>query len=332
MQVRVFLAFLALSLVAHASLFPAEHKREHSRIARRAGDNISNASLKKRCKPRPTPSLVSTSVVHTTKASTQSAKPKPTSTQHTTAKSSVSKPAPSPASKPASSGNVVTSGISGLLEATSPKCGASGATKGITATSGPNGAQSWLNCGVDGSGWQPPPVTVDQLIVADLDQAITEPGTPFKACAPYISLFKQYGAEFNIPPILIASIAMQESTCNPHAVGGAGEQGLMQITKDKCGGAPGGDCQNPDYNIKTGASFFSSLLKDNNDNVLTTIGQYNGWKIGLTVAEATAAAHTSCCRCQQNLDYLQDLLNGWIMNIDPTAQNLGQYHNLDVCG
>ncbi len=46
-----------------------------------------------------------------------------------------------------------------------------------------------------------------------------------------------------VPPIIIASIAMQESSCNPHTVGGGGEQGLMQITKDKCGGAPGGNCQ-----------------------------------------------------------------------------------------
>lgn len=36
---------------------------------------------------------------------------------------------------------------------------------------------------------------------------------------------------------------MQESSCNPGTVGGAGEQGLMQITKDKCGGAPGGNCK-----------------------------------------------------------------------------------------
>lgn len=36
---------------------------------------------------------------------------------------------------------------------------------------------------------------------------------------------------------------MQESSCNPHTVGGGGEQGLMQITRDKCGGAPGGNCQ-----------------------------------------------------------------------------------------
>ena len=43
--------------------------------------------------------------------------------------------------------------------------------------------------------------------------------------------------------MLVASIAMQESTCNPKVQGGGGEQGMMQITKDKCKGAPGGDCK-----------------------------------------------------------------------------------------
>lgn len=48
-----------------------------------------------------------------------------------------------------------------------------------------------------------------------------------------------------VPPIMLASFAMQESSCNPATVGGAGEQGLMQITKDKCGSAPGGNCKDP---------------------------------------------------------------------------------------
>lgn len=55
-----------------------------------------------------------------------------------------------------------------------------------------------------------------------------------------------------VPPIVIASFALQESSCNPDTVGGAGEQGLMQLTKDKCGGAPGGNCKEP-------VSFLSSM-------------------------------------------------------------------------
>lgn len=66
-----------------------------------------------------------------------------------------------------------------------------------------------------------------------------------------------------VPAIFLASIAMQESSCDPNKTGGAGEQGLMQITKvsrtaqilprphrltrfqDKCGDAPDGNCKEP---------------------------------------------------------------------------------------
>jgi soluble lytic murein transglycosylase-like protein len=85
-----------------------------------------------------------------------------------------------------------------------------------------------------------------------------------------------------VPPILIASIAMQESTCNPNTVGGAGEQGLMQLTKDKCTQAPGGNCKDPNYNIQTGSKFFADSLKANGGDLLHTIGGYNGWPQKMT--------------------------------------------------
>ena len=44
---------------------------------------------------------------------------------------------------------------------------------------------------------------------------------------------------------MLAAFAMQESTCNADTVGANGEQGLMQLTADKCGGAPGGNCKDP---------------------------------------------------------------------------------------
>ena len=87
----------------------------------------------------------------------------------------------------------------------------------------------------------------------------------------------------SVPPIIVASIAMQESTCNVHEVGGGGEQGIMQISKDKCGGAPGGNCQDPDFNIRTGVAFFAQTLSDNGGNLLLTLGNYNGWPKGMTV-------------------------------------------------
>ncbi|RPD74292.1 lysozyme-like protein, partial [Lentinus tigrinus ALCF2SS1-7] len=220
---------------------------------------------------------------------------------------------------------------SGLIRISDSSCGSPGATKDITATHGPNGNIDWFNCGVDGSGWRPPMVTVDDIVTVDLDDAVKQSGSPFKACEPYISTFKKYANEHGLPPILIASIAMQESTCNPHTVGGGGEQGLMQITKDKCGGAPGGNCQDVDFNIKTGTAFFASVLKDNGGSLLKTIGNYNGWPSGMTIGSATAARHSQCCLCQNNLDYLQQTMNGWLLNKDPYANHMGKYFNLDDC-
>jgi membrane-bound lytic murein transglycosylase MltF len=91
---------------------------------------------------------------------------------------------------------------------------------------------------------------MDQLKVA----ALTTSGQ-FAPCGPYIEKFKQYGAQYGsesgheqvesrtdwpVPPILLASFAMQESTCNQWATGGSGEAGLMQIALVNCGDAPGG--------------------------------------------------------------------------------------------
>ena len=64
-------------------------------------------------------------------------------------------------------------------------------------------------------------------------------------CQIYKRLIANFFFRRIVPSIILASFAMQESSCNPETVGGGGEQGLMQITKDKCGGAPGGNCKDP---------------------------------------------------------------------------------------
>ncbi|KAF8210493.1 glycoside hydrolase family 23 protein, partial [Mycena galopus ATCC 62051] len=200
-----------------------------------------------------------------------------------------------------------------------------------TATTGPNGAIGWLNCGITGNGWNPPNVQVSDLIVMDLNEALAASGTPFKACAAYTNYFYQFASEYNLEPIMLAATAMQESSCDASTVGGGGEQGLMQISQDKCGGAPDGNCKDPAFNIKTGAAYMATTLAANNGNILETIGNYNGWYKGLTKAEATAAATSSCCTCQNNLDYLMQFFNGWLQNIDAYEANLGEYFNLNVC-
>ena len=130
-------------------------------------------------------------------------------------------PSPSAAENQGDAGN---SAHWGVLAVTDQTCGWSNADGNH-----PNGAQDWLNCGIENGGWSPPHVSIDQLIAAELDSTGV-----FSPCTPYIEKFKQYGAEFNVYPIMLASFAMQESTCNPGVTGGGGEAGLMQIAPPNC--------------------------------------------------------------------------------------------------
>ncbi|TFK54192.1 glycoside hydrolase family 23 protein [Heliocybe sulcata] len=206
-------------------------------------------------------------------------------------------------------------------------------TGDITATSGPNGNIDWLNCGLNDGGWNPPYIRVEDVVTKDLGEAVKDPNSAFKACSAYIDTFQKYAWQYGVPPIMIASFAMQESGCNPGTVGGAGEQGLMQLTWDKCLAAPGGNCQDIDYNIKTGTKYFADSLNGNGGDLLKTIGGYNGWATHMTFADATAAANTGCCRCQRNVDYLHQFLNGWLQNVNAYSNNprLGKYFNLNKC-
>ncbi|KAG6898181.1 hypothetical protein C0992_004168 [Termitomyces sp. T32_za158] len=205
------------------------------------------------------------------------AKPKATTTKATTTSQSWKAP-PTPKPEPAKA----------LVNAQS-SCGSIGATDDgnlvtvqTTRTTGPNGSIDWLNCGLNGGGWNPPYVQIDDLVFVDLSAAINSGKGAFLPCKPFVQYFYKYGQKYNIPPIMLASFAMQESSCNPETVGGAGEQGLMQLTKDKCGGAPGGNCRDPNFNVETGAKYFAATLTGNGGNVLAAVGTYNGWYKGMT--------------------------------------------------
>lgn len=220
-----------------------------------------------------------------------------------------------------SSGSDSSSGSSssGLLTITDATCGYSNSD-----SDSPNGSEDWLNCGLDGAGWTPPTVTVDELIAAEL----TTDGV-FSPCADYVDLFNQYAEQYGLKGIMLASFAMQESTCNPSATGGNGEAGLMQLASENCSGAPNGDCYDVDFNIQRAAELFSGLISSNGGNVLLAIGSYNGWYSGLTYAAGTAAASLGQCSAQNNLDYIHQFCNGWMQN--KSGYTLGTYFNLASC-
>ncbi|RSH84341.1 uncharacterized protein EHS24_005861 [Apiotrichum porosum] len=173
----------------------------------------------------------------------------------------------------------------------------------------PNGQQWWFNCGIDDNGWNPPFLTFDQIKYQDLAaDGIYAP------CAPYFDKFYAASGKYNIPPIMIAAIAMQESTCQPELTGGGGEAGMMQLLGSNCDGAPNGDCYDVDFNIDRGVYYLRDRIDANGGSVLLGMGAYNGWEKGMTRGDVYEKANTWGCFAQQNLDYMEQTLNGWLQN------------------
>ncbi|GAA5894733.1 hypothetical protein JCM6882_006668 [Rhodosporidiobolus microsporus] len=261
----------------------------------------------------------------------------------------------SPSSTSSSSSGKSGGDGAGLFGVSDDTCGDSGAVEEPVAGGGPNGSQEWLNCGIskdkpDGK-WTPPHIEVTQLKSVALDEALKL--DVFSACGEFQDSFQSAGDEYGIPPILIVAIAMTESSCNPDAKGDNGDAwGLMQILSDKvlppplhcspfrvltfpfsstqCDGAPSGNCADPDFNIKRGTEYFKSQLEEFDGSTLLALGQYNGWYDGLTYNGATKmAADQSTCVYQNNLDYFQVTLNGYMQGVD--GQQLATIKNLAVC-
>jgi len=238
---------------------------------------------------------------------------------------------PSPAVASPAAATSTTRASTGLISVTDQSCGETGATETSGPESGPNGRLDWLNCGISKSdpsaGWKPPKIHIDDAVVKDLSECAD---TLFSACKPFQSLFEDAAKKYNIPAIFLAAFASEESSCNPNASGDNGDAfGLMQITSDKCGGAPNGNCNDPAFNVDRGASYFASLLQQNNGDLLQSLGSYNGWSVGMSFNSATAAANGGCCQCQNNLDYCHQFLNGWAQCID--GNKLASYNNLASC-
>lgn len=102
----------------------------------------------------------------------------------------------------------------------------------------------------------------------------------------------------------------------------------MQLSSDHCKNV---DCWDPATNILIGAQYFASELKKAKGSFLEAVGTYNGWHKGMSYAEATRMMHSNC-HAQQNLDYLNQLCNGWILAIDAYEVNyLKTFNNLAAC-
>lgn len=190
----------------------------------------------------------------------------------------------------------------------------------------PNGDINFLNCGLSKSNpngqWSPPNVKMSQLKFISSSEA-AKSGT-FGGCAKYKSAFDSASQSTGVPAVLLMSFAMQESTCNPSVKGKNGEIGMMQLTPDKCANK---NCWDATTNIRTAAEYFKSQLDAFGGNALQAIGIYNGWQKGLTYNRATSQQYG--CHAQNNLDYLNQLLNGWAQG--KVGYKMKVYNNLGSC-
>lgn len=215
-----------------------------------------------------------------------------------------------------------------LIGFSADNCGPSGATDEF-----PNGAEHWLNCGLSKSnpnqGWTPPKgVTLDHITTVSLEHALAT-NSVWEPCKQFVPLFERVGRDENLPPILLAAFAMQESTCNPSVLGdNGGAFGLMQITEDKCNGMGKEGCAEPEYNVRTAAKYFNTELANRGGRFLEALGAYNGWYPDLSYNKATERRYDAC-PLMQNLDYLHQMTNGWLMG--RTGYDMGSIQNLRWC-
>lgn len=156
----------------------------------------------------------------------------------------------------------------------------------------------------------------------------TGPGQVFSPCQPFLDMFNHWGDVTGIPPILLAAIATQESSCQPNVRGPNGEYGLMQITPDKC---PSQDdsCLDPWTNIMVGAQYFAKTVDENaGGNLAQAMGMYNGW-VPFQTTEFTAQDGRTCGQ-RNNLDYLHMVFNGFMQGRNPRDNpRMGTFFNTD---
>jgi hypothetical protein len=210
----------------------------------------------------------------------------------------------------------------GTIQADGSPCGGPNASTSPTKTGGPNGSEEWLTCNIRSSGWAPPPIFRSNIKYVDLGSVINDPHSLFYACRDYLGDFNYHAGQTGLPAILLASIALQESSCNRYARGPNGEYGLMQLTGEKC--PSNGDCLDPGTNIGIGARYLASTADSVGGNLAQAMGMYNGWFPGMTEGDANGRP---TCGQRSNLDYLQTVFNGYLQGVDPSSLDMGMFFN-----
>lgn len=92
-------------------------------------------------------------------------------------------------------------------------------------------------------------------------------------CKKYDHHFQTAGSKHGVDPVILAVLAMQESSCDADA--GGPTPGLMQVS---CDNYPGGRCTDSvQDNVDAGTKYLKDQLDSAGGNAIEAFGSYNGW-------------------------------------------------------
>lgn len=158
-------------------------------------------------------------------------------------------------------------------------------------------------------------------------------------CAQYDQYFQNAGSDYGVDPVILAVIAMQQTSCSTSTNTSTPTPGLMDVS---CEYYPNGTCTNSTQdNVSAGASYFTTQIAAAGDNVIQAFGSYNGWftadsgmngSRGLT-EDYPCSSQDLVNGVPQNLDYLHQVLNGWLMGLDVNGNDswIGSYQCTQSC-
>jgi soluble lytic murein transglycosylase-like protein len=104
---------------------------------------------------------------------------------------------------------------------------------------------------------------------------VARPSVPGLGDVPFRSLFEAAGQRYGVDPVLLSSVARQESGFDPSAVSHAGAQGLMQLMPGTAAGLGVSDAFDPSQAVDGAARLLRQLLGRFDGRVDLALACYN---------------------------------------------------------
>jgi soluble lytic murein transglycosylase-like protein len=125
--------------------------------------------------------------------------------------------------------------------------------------------------------------------MAPAKSAASKPAAAAVSCgipSAFVPGFRTAARRTGVPLSLLAAVAWEESRMNPHAVSGAGAQGLLQLMPGTAKSVAVGN-DSPGANILAGARYLRLMVNRFGGNLELALAAYNA---GPTVVERAGAA------------------------------------------